>query len=199
MDILTRPGGAAGAFAAVRQLDNCSLGTCQGVLAAVAGGCRQLAEADSAHSLAGSEIAAQLPAAEQLASWRELASTETVFSWSIPNFLQQEGSMRSPEIEAIGFKWHLSVYPRGNTAPDKVSFYLACASVSGNPVFETPPIRFALELLNQVRPDAGGLVLVAISFMMRHCWLVATLLACPTGLQRTTHFGAAAGECGPVQ
>ena len=199
MDILTRPGGAAGAFAAVRQLDNCSLDTCQGVLAAVAAGCRQLAEADSAHSLAGSEIAAQLPAAEQLASWRELASTETVFSWSIPNFLQQEGSMRSPEIEAIGFKWHLSVYPRGNTAPDKVSFYLACASVSGSPVFETPPIRFALELLNQVRPDAGGLVLVAISFMMRHCWLVATLLACPTGFQRTTHFGAAAGECGPVQ
>jgi hypothetical protein len=170
MDILTRPGGATCAFAVVRQLDNCSLNKCLGVLAAVAAGCRQLAEADRAHSLVGSAAAAQLPAVEQLASWRELAPTETVFSWSIPNFLQQEGSMRSPEFEAIAFKWHLVVYPRGNTAPDKVSLYLACASVSGNPGFETPPICFALELLNQVRPGGGGLVLVVISCMVQHCW-----------------------------
>ena len=105
--MLTRPGGASGAFAAVRQLAGLSQDTCLAVLAAAAAGVRQLAEADEWEDV-GSQAAHRLPQPHALAGWQEGDPSE--FVWSLRNWTSRRGKQRSPAFAGPGgSQWQLQV------------------------------------------------------------------------------------------
>ena len=156
-DLLGKPGGAAGAFAAVQQLSSLPPDSVLAVLAAVAAGCCELSESDSKHAKVGREAKQRVPGPEMLTHWRAGGCVRGTFTWSVPRFSKLRASgqspVNSPVFAAEGRRWQLQLFPRGRGGgPPSLDLYLhswdvACSSARRNDSFATD---FNLGLLNQV-------------------------------------------------
>lgn len=194
-DLLTKPGGAAGAFAAVQQLSSLSQESTLALLAAVAAGCRELGESDGKLSRAGKEAAQCMPGPEVLAHWRDGGCKDGTFTFTVPHFsrLRAKGqsSVLSPVFSAEGRRWQLQLFPNGQgSRPASMvlflrSWDLACSTARRNDTFAT---EFNLGLLCQARISPcwcrngrqGCCAMVRMPRQPLYCQCHLTVLCCRT-------------------